>query len=312
MDYRLDQIAIGVDVGGSHITSAAVNLKNLVIMPETTFSVKVDNKAKKDIILKKWSEAINKTIDSVSLKKSANIGFAIPGPFNYKEGIALFEGGNDKYENLYKVSIPEELSKYLISDKTNFRFLNDATSFAVGVSSQGKAKNCDKIIATTLGTGFGSAFIKNGVPLVDDPQVPRDGCLWDKPFKNGIGDDYFSTRWFIKRYFEITSKKIKGVKEIATENTSLSKHIFEEFGTNMGHFMVPFLQKYKPELIVMGGNISNAGNHFIPALEQVIRDSGLNVGIEISTLMEDAAIIGSAKLFNPDFWNKIQGDLPSI
>ena len=106
-----NQIAIGVDVGGSHITSAAVDLKNLVIIPETTFSVKVDNKAEKDIILKKWSEAINKTILNASLKQHIDIGFAIPGPFNYKKGIALFEGDNDKYENLYSVSIPDALSK---------------------------------------------------------------------------------------------------------------------------------------------------------------------------------------------------------
>lgn len=307
-----NQIAIGVDVGGSHITSAAVDLKNLVIIPETTFSVKVDNKAEKDIILKKWSEAINKTIFNASLKQNVNIGFAIPGPFNYKEGIALFEGNNDKYENLFGVSVPEELPKYLISEKTNFRFLNDATSFAVGVSAQGKAKNSDKIIAVTLGTGFGSAFIKEGIPLVNHPEVPKDGCLWDEPFKGGIGDDYFSTRWCIKRYDEVSSKSVQGVKEIAEADTTHSKQVFKEFGSNMGHFMMPFLKEYQPELIVMGGNISNAGNLFIPALKQVISDADLDVDIEISTLMENAAIIGSAKLFNPNFWNNIRNDLPNL
>ena len=305
-----NQIVIGVDIGGSHITSAAVDLKNLVIVPGTTFSVKVDNKAKKGAILKKWGEALNKTIVSASLEQSANIGFAIPGPFNYKDGIALFEGVNDKFENLYNVSITEELSKYLISDKTNFRFLNDATSFAVGAATQGNAKNCAKIIALTLGTGFGSSFIQNGIPLINHHDVPKDGCLWDKPFKDGNGDDYFSTRWCIKRYYEISSKNVKGVKEIAEADTTSSKLVFEEFGSNMGHFMVPFLQKYQPELIVMGGNVSNAGNLFIPSLKQVIAEAGLNIGIETSFLMEDAAIMGSAKLFNPTFWNKLQDDLP--
>ncbi len=306
------QIVIGVDIGGSHVTSAAVDLKNLVIVPETTFSVKVNNKAKKDTILKKWSEAINKTIVSASLEQSTNIGFAIPGPFNYKEGIALFTGGNDKYENLYNVSIQEELSKYLISDKTSFRFLNDATSFAVGVSTQGNAKNCDKIIALTLGTGFGSSFIQNRIPLINHLDVPKDGCLWNKPFKDGIGDDYFSTRWCIKRYYEISSINVQGVKEIAEADTTSSKLVFEDFGSNMGHFMVPFLQKFQPELIVMGGNVSNAGNLFIPSLKQVIAEAGLDIGIETSFLMEDAAIMGSAKLFNPAFWNKIQDDLPLL
>ncbi|MDO5978242.1 ROK family protein [Flavivirga spongiicola] len=305
-----NQIAIGVDVGGSHITSAAVDLKKLTIISETTFSVKVDNKAEKDIILRKWSDAINKTIVSASLMQSTNIGFAIPGPFNYKDGIALFKGENDKYENLYNVSISEELSKYLVSEETNFRFLNDATSFAVGVSAQGKAKNCNKIIAVTLGTGFGSAFIKEGIPLVNHPEVPKEGCLWDKPFKSGVGDDYFSTRWCIKRYDEISSKSVNGVKEIAKANTDNSRLLFEEFGHNMGHFMIPFIQKYEPQLIVVGGNISKASNLFIPTLNQVVKAAGLDVRIEISTLMEDAAIIGSAKLFNVEFWNKIKNDLP--
>ena len=305
-----DQIAIGVDVGGSHIISAAVDLKNLVILPGTTFSVKVDNKANKDTVLKKWSEAINKTISSSSLNQTCNIGFAIPGPFNYKKGIALFEGGNDKYENLYGVSIPEELSRFLVSDYNNFRFLNDATSFAVGASKQGKAKYCARIIAITLGTGFGSAFIQKGVPLINHLEVPENGCLWDKPFKDGIGDDYFSTRWCIKRYHEISSIKVKGVKEIAQSDSSDAKSVFEEFGSNMGHFLVPFLKKYKPEVIVMGGNIANAGQLFIPSLKEVISEAGIELDIETSSLMEDAAIMGSAKLFSPLFWNKIKDDLP--
>ena len=305
-----DQITIGVDIGGSHIISAAVNLKTLEIVPETTFAVKVDNKAKKETVLKRWSEAINKTISSASLKQHCSIGFAIPGPFNYKEGIALFEGGNDKYENLYGVSITEELPKYLISDNIQFRFLNDATSFAVGVSAQGKAKNCEKILAVTLGTGFGSAFIKNGMPLISHSEVPKNGCLWDKTFKDGIGDDYFSTRWFIKRYAEVSSKKVAGVKEIAQADTSDSKHVFKEFGSNMGQFMIPFLQKFNPDLIIMGGNIAHAGSLFIPSLQNVLVQAGLKIEVETSFLMEDAAIIGSAQLFNSEFWNQVQKDLP--
>ncbi|WP_341217101.1 ROK family protein [uncultured Wocania sp.] len=307
------QIAIGVDIGGSHITSAVVDIESLVIIPETLFTVAVDNKANKEVILKKWSEAINKSITSVSLNARANIGFAIPGPFNYKEGIALFTGENNKFENLYQVSIPQELSKALISATNNFRFLNDATSFGVGVAAMGKAKNCKKIIAVTLGTGFGSAFIEDGMPLVDHPKVPKDGCLWDKKFKDGIGDDYFSTRWCVSRYEALTSIKVNGVKEIAEANTADSKAVFEEFGTNMANFMIPFLKTYEPELIIMGGNISNAGHLFIPTLKKIITEAtGLNIGIEISSLMEDAAIIGSAKLFNPTFWNHIKENLPNI
>ena len=307
-----DKIAIGVDVGGSHIVSAAVNLNTFEILPKTTFSFKINNKASKDLILKDWSMAINKTIESASMYDKVDIGFAIPGPFHYSKGIAMFEGGNDKYESLYKVSIPDELPNYINSDKVNLRFLNDATSFGVGVSTQGKAKNYKRVIVVTLGTGFGSAFIKDGVPQVNTKEVPKGGCLWDKPFKSGISDDYFSTRWCIDRYHELSSELVKGVKEIAEANNDYSKIVFNEFGSNMTEFMIPFMKKFQPGIIVMGGNISKASHLFLPSFKNKLQKAGLQVDFEISTLMEDAAIIGSAKLFDPIFWGLIKDDLPDL
>jgi glucokinase len=309
---RGNQIAIGVDVGGSHIISAAVDLSKLEILLGTTFSVKVDNKAEKEVVLETWSKAINKTIAHIPDKENVNIGFAIPGPFDYDRGIALFEGENDKYANMYGVSVPKELKRYLDCGNVNFRFLNDATSFGVGVATQGDAKQYSKIIVVTLGTGFGSAFVKDGIPQVNHAEVPKDGCLWDKPFKKGIGDDYFSTRWCIKRYQELSSEKVKGVKEIAESNNNHSQTVFEEFGANMAEFMIPFIQKFRPELLVLGGNISHASKFFLPTLKSEIQSAGLDIDFEISLLMEDAAILGSAQLFDVHFWNQVKNDLPNI
>ena len=305
------QLIVGVDVGGSHITSAAVILKTLEIVSGTLHSVKVNNKAPKEDIFKNWSETINRTIESSSLQGGVKIGFAMPGPFHYKTGLAMFER-NDKYESLFNVSIPNELSKYIDAANIDFRFLNDATAFGVGVSSIGKAKNYNKTIAVTLGTGFGSAFIKEGVPQVNADDVPKGGCLWDKPYKEGIGDDYFSTRWCIKRYFELTGIQATGVKEIAEAKTERSKQVFIEFGSNMAEFMIPYLKTYQPELIILGGNVSNASDFFLPTLKNKINEAGLNVNFEISSLMEEGAIIGSAKLFDSHFWDQVKNDLPNL
>ncbi|MCG2462792.1 ROK family protein [Flavobacteriaceae bacterium F89] len=305
-------IAIGVDIGGSHITSGVVKLDKLHIIPGTTFSNKVDNKGSKESIFNDWSKAINRTISSISIMGNMNIGFAMPGAFQYKTGLAMFEG-NDKYEKLFKVSIPVELPKYInTATSPKFRFLNDATSFGVGASTMGSAKNYNKIIAVTLGTGFGSSFITDGVPQVNSEEVPKRGCLWDKPYKEGMGDDYFSTRWCLKRYQEISSIQVQGVKAIAEANDGYSKIVFEEFGANMAEFMIPFLLKYRPGLIVLGGNISKASRFFLPTLQNKISEAGLDVDFEISELMEDAAIIGSAKLFDSQFWNLVKEDLPNL
>jgi glucokinase len=304
-------IVIGVDVGGSHITSAAVDLGNLTIVDGTLFSNKVNSKGSKEVIFESWAKAISRSIKSVPLTGTKRISFAIPGPFQYKKGIAMFEI-NDKYENLYQVSVSDELPAFLEEDDVAFRYLNDATSFGVGVARIGEAKEYHKVIALTLGTGFGSCFITDGIPHVNTPDVPEDGCLWDKPFRQGIADEYFSTRWFKKRYLELSSTEIKGVKEIAEADNEFSKAVFNEFGNNLAEFMAPVIRKYKPDLIVLGGNISNASNQFLPATKEKLSSEDLNVKFIISSLMEEAAIIGSARLFEPDFWSEVKKDLPNI
>ena len=303
-------IVIGVDVGGSHITSAAIDLRKLQIVPNSTCTSKINNKGTKDEILRDWSVVINKTISCISDIKDLKIGFAMPGPFHYKSGLAKFEN-NDKYENLFDVSIPDELPKFLDAESVDLRFLNDATSFGVGVSQVGKAKDCSKVIAVTLGTGFGSCFITKGIPVVNDSSVPKDGCLWDKPFKEGIADDYFSTRWFKHTYNEKSGENVKGVKEIAEANNEYSSAVFSEFSLNLADFMSPIISKYQPDVIIMGGNVSLAGDYFIPELKNELKNRNLDTNFVVSTLMEEAALLGSARLFEIDFWNQVKNDLPT-
>jgi len=305
-------IAIGVDVGGSHITSAAVDLRTLSIMPGTMCSNRVDNKADLKDVFEDWSKAINQTIASVPQLEELCIGFAMPGPFHYKTGLAMFTG-NDKYESLYNISIPAEFTAFIKGVHTpELRFLNDATAFGVGVATTKELKDRSKIITLTLGTGFGSAFIEDGVPKVKSEQVPKGGYLWDEPFKKGIGDDYFSTRWFVKRYNELSSKEVCEVKAIAEAGDDSATIVFQEFAMNMVEFMIPFLEKFHPQTIVLGGNISKAHKLFLPALKASVQKSGLNIEFKISNLTEGAAILGSAKLFRPEFWNQVKEDLPNL
>jgi glucokinase len=306
-----DHIVIGVDIGGSHITSAAVDIRTLSILPGSSVSVKVDNKASKQDILQNWASAINQTIENSFPGKKVRLGFAMPGPFHYKTGLAMFER-NDKYESLYNVSIPENLAPYIKAPEPDFRFLNDATAFGVGAASLGKARNFKKVIAITLGTGFGSAFIEDGIPLVKGKNLPKGGCLWDKPYREGIADDYFSTRWCIQRYQALVGTKVSGVREIALANDNFSQQVFSEFGTNMAEFILPFLKDYRPDMIILGGNVSHASKFFLPVLREHIRDVGVQIAFEISDLMEEAAIMGSAKLYDPIFWDRIKDELPNL
>lgn len=306
-------LTIGVDVGGSHVSSAAVDNESFKIVQGTYFSGLVDNKAPKEIIFLKWAEVINKTIEKCGLKENIEIAFSMPGPFEYETGRAMFEG-NDKFEALYNVVIPNEFSKYITSKNVKFRFLNDASSFGIGsVLMNGLDKKEHKVAAITLGTGFGASFLDKTVPLTSGENIPDNGCLWDKTFKQGIADEYFSTRWFIKKYEEYSGKKITdGVKEIANKNDEFSKKVFEEFAFNLSDFLFPFLKTFKADTLVLGGNIAKCYAQFLPKVTQIWKDKNSKIEIIILENTEESSIIGASYVFNESFWEIIKETLPSF
>jgi glucokinase len=307
-------IAIGVDIGGSHIICAAIDLATHSLISGTHSERKINNKASAEEILTGWSEAISDTIGKTNKELITGIGFAMPGPFNYSEGIALFERV-EKYEGLFGLNITNELRlKLNLNNNIRFRYINDATSFAIAEAWIGKVSKYDRILALTLGTGFGSAFLENDIPVLEGSTVPEYGCAWHIPFKDGIADDYFSTRWFINRYFDMSGVKVSGVKEIAeiAENDAFARSLFEEYGTNMGIFLAPWLKRFGAEVIIIGGNITGSFHLFGNHLTNALSENGAISEVYISELKEDAAIIGSARLMVEDYWLKVNGLLSKM
>ncbi|MEQ6119614.1 ROK family protein [Reichenbachiella sp. MALMAid0571] len=309
----MSKIGIGVDIGGSHIVCCAIDMASGQPIAHTHAEEKVNNKGSKDEILETWAKAINKTIEKIDIASLAGIGFAMPGPFKYKTGVAMFEG-TDKYEKLYNVDIKANLSPFLSVKDIEMRFMNDASAFAVGTTWFGEAKNTERSISITLGTGFGSALIDRDLPVVKRGDAPEHGCFWHLPYKDAIADDYFSTRWFVNSYERLTGIKIKGVKEVAmkAEEGNQFNDLFIEFGENMADFMITWLKKFKPEVLVIGGNVSRAFDLFYPSFRDKLVENDIQLKVEISKLMEDAALIGSARLFDESFWEKVKDDLPEI
>ena len=304
----MKKIAIGVDVGGSHISCMAYNLDSKTLLPETFAESDLDNHGLPDEIISVWGQTISKSLEKAGFDHVTGIGFAMPGPFNYLEGIPLFTGENGKYENFHDVDVPAKLRKYLdMPDKINIRFINDATAFAIGEDQVGKAKDFSCSLSVTLGTGFGSAFIKNDIPVVDGHQVPEYGCLWHLPFEEGIADDYFSTRGLIKRFEKETGETMLNVKQIvdSASNTSAAQELFNDFGKKMGIFLHPWIKKSGIEIFVMGGNISKAFHLYGESLQQYFMEAKVKIKVATSELQENASFIGSAALLDDTFYKKV-------
>ncbi|WP_106794750.1 ROK family protein [Aquimarina sp. Aq78] len=296
---------LGVDIGGNYITVAGIDTKTNKLSEANLVSITVDNTAEADEILERWLFALQKVIDTLVDDPLEGIGIAIPGPFDYYNGIFAFKM-QQKYASLFCINIKEILKKKLqLSDDIPIRFYNDAACFGIGEVWRGKLKSIRRGLGIILGAGFGASFLFHGLPILSGDGIPKDGELYHIPYKDGIADDYFSTRWFIKRYKEITDTTIDNVKELteaSLKNDVAVQQVFNEFSENLAEFLSPWLKSYNAEAIVIGGNIAKAWPFFANELEKKINAQDCLVKIHKSELQEKAILLGSARLVNDTFY----------
>lgn len=287
-----DSVVLGIDIGGSHLTAALVDEAMQKFVPDSYVRIRVNSKGTAEEILDTWVSAIQDIYRDHPVK-TKRIGIAMPGPFDYEAGISLITG-LDKYEMLYKLNIKQLLAERLNISEKSILLMNDAACFLRGEVYYGAATGYVDVIGITLGTGAGSA--------IHHEDITTDANLGPSPFMDSIADEYFSTRWFVKRYAELTGKTVNDVKALADIFTS-DKHvkdIFSEFVKNLVVFLERFVNQERPQVIVMGGNIAQCANLFIEDLVVGLKASGVTVPIVQAQLGEEAAILGAATLFGND------------
>jgi glucokinase len=280
---------IGADIGGSHITAGLVNIAARTMEHGSVVRRTVDPHAPANDIMAAWSETIQEAarfFDGASYR----VGIAMPGPFDYANGISLIRGFN-KYESLYELNVKEMFAQQLGIPGADIRLKNDAAAFLQGEVFCGAAMDYGKAVGITLGTGLGSARTING--------DTEEGAVNVSPLHDSIAEDYISTRWFLKRYTELTGNKPKDVRSLAEKlgQDADAGRVFREFTANLAIVLQQFITEEQPEVVVLGGGIANAFDIFYPQLRELLAGKINNTVIKRSSLGESAAMIGAASIF---------------
>lgn len=274
---------IGVDIGGSHITAAHVDATTFKVIENTLKRERVAAMDSLEVIIQSWLNVLS-TLIVRDNGESTKIGIAMPGPFDYEKGISMMQN-QEKYDALYGVNVKEILAERLDIPAADIVFINDAEAFLRGELASGAAADKERAIGITLGTGLGSTSNGSG--------ITRDMNWAFRPFKDSIAEEYISTRWFLKKYKEITGEEVKNVEvllEVAGQ--AVKNEIFEEFSDNLSIFLNDFIAQEQPQVVVIGGNIAKTWDHFIDLLTAKIIDK--TVAIRQSEMWEDAALVGAA------------------
>jgi len=283
---------LGVDVGGTHITAAVIDLANKAMIETSVCRKDVNAHGTADEILSSWTSAMIESINTSS-EKITQVGFAMPGPFDYENGICLIKGF-DKYEALYEMDIKEYMSVTLNIAPEHIMFHNDAACFLAGEVLTGAAKRNQHAIGITLGTGLGSASSRNG--------ITKDAALSVLTYKEEKIEEFVSTRGLLRTYKELTGKTITDVKTLAEQyhTDAGAAATFKLFAERLAWFLCRFTEEENnvPDVLVIGGNIALCWDLFMPHTLAELKRNNIHIPrILQATNGEYAALIGAVSPF---------------
>ncbi|MHC8949655.1 ROK family protein [Sphingobacterium hungaricum] len=277
----MNKYILCVDIGGTHISSAVIEYDTLAIVDGTYFTNPVDSHADKDSILNNWNQLLNKSI-TFSQVPVEWIVVSIPGPFDYANGISQMDGMH-KYQDLLHVDLKTNFSETHQINYDNIYFINDAQAYLLGEVHHFGFAN-DRVVGITLGTGLGSA-------LFEDAEV-KDLNFGSANYREGISEDYISTRGMLSYLQSISENGAENVKELvdSQELEQERSAVFSYLTIHLISFIEQYILPMSVDYLVIGGSIAKAHSLFLPQLEQSI-----SVPIKISSFDEHNLFKGLAK-----------------
>lgn len=286
----MKETVLGVDVGGSHITAAVVDIEKRSLVPHTVIRRKIDAHAPAAIIMDDWTAALKAAEVAWGYKCSA-LAVSMPGPFDYEQGISLIKGMN-KYEALYGMDIRKLFAERMGLPLDGVRFVNDAEAFLRGEVFGGDARVEGRVLGMTLGTGLGSALFEQG--------LVKDLNLGSSPFLEGIAEDYISTRGILAYYHLQGGAAVQDVKTLVERmgQDAKAKAAMQQLAVWIADFILTHTPVLKPDLVIIGGNISKAHQLFLPTVSRLLYEANFTGVIKVAEMGEQAAILGAASFFN--------------
>ena len=317
MNANLDAIALGIDLGGTKILSAVINSRGEILARD--YGITPAEKDHKSII-GATVESVGKTIDRahISISELITVGLAVSGLSSPETGI-LFTSPH--LPGMRDVPILEIIEKRL--GKKIF-LINDANAAALGEMHFGAARGFRDIIYITLSTGIGGGIIIDGriytgtigtagelghMTINDEGplcECGNRGC-WEtlasgtalareaaRRIKEGI-----ETSILHHAGGDIEKITAKEVHVAARENDNLAKELIATTGYYIGVGLANLVNIFNPEIIVIGGGLSNIGDMLLkPAYEEAERRAFVqpyqSVRFALVELGRNSGVIGAA------------------
>lgn len=309
--------AIGIDIGGTTTKFGIVHKDGKIIEQDRIPTN--DHLYVKDFIDDLYDK-LKPMMDKVGIDNFVGIGMGAPNG-NYYSGTIEY-APNLAWKGVIPIAD-------LMQQKFNLptKLTNDANAAAMGEYIYGCTKGIKHFITITLGTGVGSGIMIDGKILLGHDGFagelghsivfPNGRLHWATGFKGSL-EAYASATGMrltalelldenkeeesLLREYEVKDLDSKIIFDCAEKGDKIAKEVFEATGKILGMALANFVMFSSPEVIVLFGGPTKAGDLILKPTQQSMEDNLLpvfknKIKILISELPEsDAAILGASSL----------------
>ena len=311
MDYY-----VGIDLGGTNTKIGVVDKEGNKIFTTTIKTESIDGY---EISLNRIADILKENLKEyeITLDKVGGVGIGVPGPV-VQTRIVKFFANFPWPENL---NLAEEFEKRI---GLKVRADNDVNVITLGEMWKGAGKGHSNVLGIAIGTGIGGGIILNGQLVsgkngtggeIGHTKLVRDGKLCGCGQK-GCWEAYASATGLIReaqgrlivnkknQLYEMTKGReleAKDVFDAAKAGDKFSVDIVDYEAEYLAMGISNLLNTLDPEIVVLGGVVSLAGDFLIDRVKESLKKYALPSALEGLKIVQaelgnDAGILGAAYL----------------
>ena len=317
MCENADDLILGVDLGGTKILTAVTNYQGKMLSRDHSITpAQKGHEAVIQSILESAYRALEQA--DVAVSALTAIGVGAPGISNPETGILFTSPNLPRWRDVPLRDIMQERL-----GKRTF-LINDANAAALGEFYFGAARGARNFIYITISTGIGGGIVIDGKiyggaigaagevgHMTIDDNGPICNCgnkgCWEtlasgtalaREARHRIEE---GVRTSILEYAEGEVEKVTAqvIHKAAEQGDSLAKELIARTGYYVGVGLANLINIFNPELIVIGGGLSNIGDMLLePAFEvageRAYKEAFQTVRFASAELGRNSGVLGAA------------------
>jgi glucokinase-like ROK family protein len=313
-------LVAGVDIGATSIDLGIADFSGKMLARYSEAASIKDGPIK---VLGRVCSLLEKLLleNSLNIGKVKGIGIGVPGPVDFSVGMLVsppIMPGWDCYP------IIQTVQQWFPS--ANVVVDNDVNVMALGEINQGAGRGVDNLIFVKIGTGIGAGIVCEGKiyrgfrgcagdigHISVDKSGPlchcgNRGCLETIAAGPAIAERALlaaqmgNSSIILKHYEEnAMSLRAEDVGDAAREGDPTAIEVIRASGQYIGDVLAGLVNFYDPQMIVIGGGVSNLGNLLLSSIRQTVlsRSTPLatrDLHIVFSAIAADAGVLGAVSL----------------